>query len=83
MTSFAERFREEGKQQGIQQGMQQGTQQGIQQGEVAALLMLMEHKFGNRLSEADRRLVKSADPETLLKWLEKILSAKSIEEILY
>jgi flagellar biosynthesis/type III secretory pathway protein FliH len=79
MTSFAERFREEGK----QQGMQQGMQQGFQQGEVAALLMLMERKFGNRLTEADRQIVESADTETLLKWLEKILSAKSIEEILH
>ena len=63
--------------------MQQGTQQGIQQGEVAALLMLMERKFGNRLTESDRQIVESADTETLLKWLEKILSAKSIEEILH
>ncbi len=79
MASFSERIREEG----IQQGMQQGTQQGIQQGEVAALLMLMERKFGNRLTETDRQIVESADTETLLKWLEKILSANSIEEILH
>jgi flagellar biosynthesis/type III secretory pathway protein FliH len=83
MTSFAERFREEGKQQGMQQGMQQGTQQGIQQGEVAVLLMQMERKFGKRLTETDRQIIESADTETLLKWLEKILSANSIEEILH
>ena len=63
--------------------MQQGTQQGIQQGEVAVLLMQMERKFGKRLTETDRRIIESADTETLLKWLEKILSANSIEEILH
>ena len=75
MASFSERIREE--------GMQQGMQKGMQKGEVAALLMLMERKFGNHLTETDRQIVESADPETLLKWLEKILSAKSIEEILH
>jgi len=50
---------------------------------VAALLMLMERKFGNRLTETDRQIVESADTETLLKWLEKILSANSIEEIFH
>ena len=83
MASFSERIREEGMQKGMQQGMQQGTQQGIQQGEVAMLLRQMERKFGHRLTEADRRLVESADAETLLKWSDKILSAKSIEEILH
>ena len=75
MSSFAERYREE--------GMQQGKQQGIQQGEVAVLLRLMERKFGHRLTETDRRLVESADAETLLKWSDKILSANSIEEVLH
>ena len=87
MTSFAERYREEGMQKGmqkgVQQGMQQGMQQGVQKGEVAVLLRLMERKFGHRLTEDDRRLVESADAETLLKWSDKILSANSIEEILH
>ncbi len=75
MSSFADRFREE--------GIQQGKQLGIQEGEVAVLLRLMERKFGHRMSEDDRRLVESADANTLLKWSERILSANSIEEILH
>jgi hypothetical protein len=75
MSSFADRYREE--------GMQQGIQKGMQQGEVAVLLRQMERKFGRRLTTEDRRLVESADAETLLKWSDKILSANSIEEILH
>ena len=75
MTSFSERY--------IEKGMQQGMQQGVQQGEVTVLLMQMERKFGNRLTESNRQIVESADTETLLKWLEKILSAKSIEEVFH
>jgi hypothetical protein len=75
MSSFADRYREE--------GMQQGIQKGMQQGEVAVLLRQMERKFGRRLTAEDRRLVESADAETLLKWSDKILSANSIEEILH
>ena len=71
MATFSERIRDE------------GMQQGIQQGEVAVLLRLMERKFGDHLTETDRRLVESADAETLLKWSERILSANSIEEILH
>ena len=71
MPSFAERYREE------------GVQQGIRQGEVAVLLRLMERKFGHHLTEDDRRIIESADTETLLKWSDRILSANSIEEILH
>ena len=70
MVTFSERIRDE------------GMQQGLQQGEVAVLLRQMERKFGHRLTDVDRRLVESADIETLLKWSDKILSANSIEEIM-
>ena len=33
-------------QQGIQQGVQQGIQQGVQQGEVALVMRLLTHRFG-------------------------------------
>ena len=70
MVTFSERIRDE------------GMQQGLQQGEVAVVLRQMERKFGHRLTDVDRRLVESADIETLLKWSDKILSANSIEEIM-
>lgn len=77
MSSFAERFRQEG----MQQGMQQGRQEGRQEGEAEVLLRLMSMKFG-QVPEDKKRLVESADSEKLLRWSERILTAKSLDEVL-
>ena len=86
MSSFADRFRAEGIEQGIQQGMQQGIQQGVQQGmqqgEAHILLRLLHVKFGDIPEEARRR-VESADAETLLAWSERILTARSVDEVIH
>jgi hypothetical protein len=98
MSSFADRFREEGieqgiqqgiqqgmqqgVQQGMQQGMQQGLQQGMQQGEAYILLRLLHVKFGD-IPEETRRRVESADAETLLAWSERILTARSVDEVIH
>ncbi len=73
MSTFAERFRQEGRQEGMQQGMQRG--------EAQILLRLLSRKFGE-LSEEKRRMIESADSESLLRWSERILSANSIDEVL-
>ena len=77
-----ERSREEGLQQGMEQVMEQGMEQGIQQSGVKMLLRLLELKFGADQAEANREQVESADAETLLMWSDRILTAKSIEEVL-
>ncbi len=77
MSTFAERFRQEGR----QEGMQQGMQQGMQRGEAQILLRLLSRKFGE-LSEEKRRLIESADSESLLRWSERIFSANSLDEVL-
>jgi flagellar biosynthesis/type III secretory pathway protein FliH len=86
MSSFADRFREEGLekglQQGIQQGMQQGLPKGMQQGEAHILLRLLHVKFGD-VSEETRRRVEAADAETLLAWSERILTARSVDEVIH
>ncbi len=74
MTTFAERFR--------QQGMQQGMQQGVQQGEARVLVRLLKSKFGE-LPEDRRQQIESADTQTLLEWSERVLTAKSLEEVLH
>jgi len=73
MSSFAERFRE--------QGMREGMQQGMQQGEALILVRLIERKFG-ALAPHLRRRIEQADPETLLRWSERVLTAGSAEEVL-
>ena len=46
VTSWTEQDIQQGIQQGVQQGIQQGVQQGIQQGEVALVMRLLTHRFG-------------------------------------
>jgi predicted transposase YdaD len=77
MSTFAERFRQEGK----QEGMQQGMQQGMRQGEAQILLRQLSLKFGE-IPADKKRLVESADTESLKRWSERILSATSMDEVL-
>lgn len=86
MSSFFQRCREEGREQGVRQGVQegirQGVQQGVQQGECLALMRIMQHKFGD-IPEPARQRIESADPETLLAWLDRALVAASIDEVIH
>ncbi len=69
MTTFAERHRKE------------GLEQGLKRGETAVLLRLIEGKFGPSAAEAYRKRIEQADPETLLRWSDNILTAETIEEV--
>jgi hypothetical protein len=74
VSSFFQRCRDEGRQQGVQQG--------VRQGECAALMRVMHHKFGD-IPEPARLRIESADPETLLEWLDRALVAASIDEVIH
>ena len=66
----------------MQQGMQQGMQKGVQQGEALVLVRQLKIKFGE-LPEERRLQIESADTQTLLEWSERVLTAKSLEEVLH
>jgi len=76
MPTLAEKWMEQGRKQGIQQGIQQGQAQG----EAALLVRQLEHKFG-ALAAKYRTRVAEADAQTLLRWGERILTAKTIGEV--
>lgn len=78
MTNFSERFQEMGRQEGVQQGVQKG----MQQGEALALMRVMRRKFGD-LPDLTRQRIESADPDTLLEWLDRIITADSIDEVMH
>ena len=65
---------------GRQQGLQEGMQQGIQQGEYTILQHQLQRKFRHVPPRYLAMLLK-ADSETLLRWSEMILEAKSLAEI--
>jgi len=72
MTTFAERF--------IEQGKQEGKREGEQEGEARILIRLLQRKFGD-VPEAIRRRIESADADTLLDWADRILTARSLEDV--
>ena len=65
-----------------QQGLQQGLQQGRQQGRAETLLKQITLKFGAPSAEHAAPIIEAATSEQLDRYLERILSAESIEELL-
>ena len=58
-------------------------QAGIQRGEAIILLALLQEKFGPDTVDAYRERVTAADPEQLLQWSKRILSADTPETIFH
>ncbi|MBK7000650.1 MAG: DUF4351 domain-containing protein [Rhodoferax sp.] len=65
---------------GMQQGMEQGMQQGIQQGECSLLVRQLTRRFGALPEWVNTRL-KQAHTDLLETWGERVLDAKSLEEV--
>jgi predicted transposase/invertase (TIGR01784 family) len=61
-------------------GRQKGIHQGIHQGEVALFTRQLKRRF-YEVPECYFKYIEQADAETLLLWGEKILDAKTLEEI--
>jgi flagellar biosynthesis/type III secretory pathway protein FliH len=88
VLEWNEELREEGRQEGRQEGLQEGLRKGLQkgrregrrEGEATLLIRQLELKFGP-LDEETRNRVLSADPERLLEWGERILTAPSLPDI--
>ncbi|MCP4606190.1 MAG: hypothetical protein GY847_37705, partial [Proteobacteria bacterium] len=78
MKGFVERYREEG----MQKGMQKGMQEGMQKAEVLVLVRLLRSKFGD-LPNGIRARIESADSVTLLRWLDRVLTANDINEVIH
>ena len=54
----------------------------IQQGEARILLRLLSTRFGE-LPPTTRERIETADAETLLHWSERVLTARSLDEVLH
>lgn len=74
METFIDRY--------IAQGKQLGEQLGEQRGEAKILLRQIERKFGPP-SETVRERIVQAESDRLLEWSERILEARSLDEVLH
>ncbi|MEX1364001.1 MAG: DUF4351 domain-containing protein [Nannocystaceae bacterium] len=62
------------------EAMEQGIEQGKLEGEATVLLELLQLRFG-ALPETTRAMVDSAKSEQLDVWVERVLTAKSLDEV--
>ncbi|WP_462321317.1 Rpn family recombination-promoting nuclease/putative transposase [Halochromatium sp.] len=74
METFIDRY--------IALGEQRGAQRGEQHGRATSLLHLIERKFGPP-SEPIRERITQADPDTLLRWFDRAIDARSLDEVLH
>jgi hypothetical protein len=66
----------------MEKGIQKGMRQGMQQGEAALLIRQLRRKFGE-LSEDKVQMIEATDTEQLLEWADRVLTAESLDEVLY
>jgi hypothetical protein len=65
-----------------EQLIQQGRQQGIQEGERGALLRQLRKRFGAQVNDDTERRIATASPEQIALWLDRVLSAATLAELL-
>ena len=89
MAGFAQRFtdkgreigHEEGHKEGLKEGHEKGHKQGLQLGEARILTAQLRLRFGD-LPVAVQQRIEAADADTLLLWSERVLTARTLEEVL-
>lgn len=79
-TRFYQQVFSEGRVEGQVEGRMKGRVEGRMEGEAAMLQRLLERRFGT-LPDSARQRIAAADADTLLIWGERVLDAKSLEDV--
>jgi len=84
-ATWAEQLREEGRARGLEEGLEKGIEKGRQTGVIVgereALLKLLTMKFGPLPEPAKSRLHAMESLDELDDYLERVLTATSLEEM--
>jgi predicted transposase YdaD len=80
LQRIREEGREAGREEGREAGREEGRLEGRREGEAEMLLRLLRLRFGTVPTEVTTR-VTTADPETLLRWSDRVLSASTLEAV--
>ncbi|MBM4063193.1 MAG: DUF4351 domain-containing protein, partial [Planctomycetes bacterium] len=75
-----EKGREEGVEKGREEGRYEGQARGQAEGRAAVLLRLLGKRFGVLPAEVEAR-VRAAAVDTLDLWAERVLDAKSLDDV--
>ncbi len=73
--------RMEGRVEGRMEGLREGEEKGKREGEALIFMRLFARRFGEAALERWRGRIEAADAETLLEWGERLLFAKTPEEV--
>nr|VFJ75487.1 MAG: conserved hypothetical protein (putative transposase or invertase) [Candidatus Kentron sp. FW] len=65
---------------GMEKGLEKGRQEGMERGQIALLTRLLSHKFGT-LSPMVTQRIDNAHSGELAMWGERVLTAKSLDEV--
>ena len=71
---------EKGMEKGLEKGLEKGREEGRTQGTASVLLRLLNRRFGPLSADVTRRLAQST-PEQLEIWAERVLDARTIDEV--
>ncbi|HEX9734484.1 MAG TPA: transposase, partial [Thermoanaerobaculia bacterium] len=71
----------EGRKEGREEGLKEGEEVGIRKGELAVLIRQLTSKFGPLPAEVVDRLER-ADVDLLLAWSDRVLTARTLDEVL-
>jgi len=80
MQEWAEQWKQDGLRLGIEQGIEQGREEGFRLGEATILVRLLAARFGELPLETNSRVM-NARVDELHAWSERILLAKSLDEV--
>lgn len=80
INTFQQVARIEGLQEGRQEGRQEGLQEGLQKFR-ASLDKQIRCRFPHEVTAEHLRLINDADSDTLSIWAERLIEAKSIDEV--
>ena len=79
--TWAEEFKQQGLERGLQQGLEQGIEQGIVKGEALVLQRLLAKRFGP-LPAHVVHTISTASAEQIDTWVDRVLDAPSLEDVL-
>lgn len=80
VLGWTQEWMKEGLEKGRKQGLEKGRREGRRDGEAVLLVRLLKLKFG-ALGPEDQARIDAADAERLLAWGERVLTARSLDEV--
>ena len=80
--TLAARLRKEGEEKGLQEGLKKGLQNGIVKERSDLFNRLLNKRFGDIRAPHIQERLRKATPDQIDRWFDRILEAKSIEEVI-